>query len=361
MNGERARATAATFGRPPGRTAAIGGTDEHVDVRRVLVGRGDRVELRARLERAVPGIDLRFLDVAELDGRLVDELRREAPDEVYVDLDAGLDEATLTAIGSRLLMDGATVHFVFSQVGRPPLRATVRAVGDDCIVSLHAVTDATFPRLVRRVADVVGAALLLALLSPVFAVVAALVWTSMGRPIVHVQERLGRGGRRFPLFKFRSMVVDAESQLRHTPGAWQRYVESDFKLPADEDVRITPLGRVLRRTSLDELPQLWDVLLGRMSLVGPRPDLVEQVENYEAADRRRLSVKPGITGWAQVKGRDEIPWEERFRLDAWYVDNWSLGLDAKIVWLTFTQLGRGEPEPIEDTLNIERAKQRSGQ
>jgi len=331
MNGERARATAATFGRPPGRTAAIGGTDEHVDVRRVLVGRGDRVELRARLERAVPGIDLRFLDVAELDGRLVDELRREAPDEVYVDLDAGLDEATLTAIGSRLLMDGATVHFVFSQVGRPPLRATVRAVGDDCIVSLHAVTDATFPRLVRRVADVVGAALLLALLSPVFAVVAALVWTSMGRPIVHVQERLGRGGRRFPLFKFRSMVVDAESQLRHTPGAWQRYVESDFKLPADEDVRITPLGRVLRRTSLDELPQLWNVLRGEMSLVGPRAIVPEELAEYGEYGRMLLRVKPGLTGVWQVSGRSTISYPERARIDLRYVEGRTLRGDLGIL------------------------------
>ena len=331
MNGERARATAATFGRPPGRTAAIGGTDEHVDVRRVLVGRGDRVELRARLERAVPGIDLRFLDVAELDGRLVDELRREAPDEVYVDLDAGLDEATLTAIGSRLLMDDATVHFVFSQVGRPPLRATVRAVGDDCIVSLHAVTDATFPRLVRRVADVVGAALLLALLSPVFAVVAALVWTSMGRPIVHVQERLGRGGRRFPLFKFRSMVVDAESQLRHTPGAWQRYVESDFKLPADEDVRITPLGRVLRRTSLDELPQLWNVLRGEMSLVGPRAIVPEELAEYGEYGRMLLRVKPGLTGVWQVSGRSTISYPERARIDLRYVEGRTLRGDLGIL------------------------------
>jgi lipopolysaccharide/colanic/teichoic acid biosynthesis glycosyltransferase len=152
------------------------------------------------------------------------------------------------------------------------------------------------------------------------------------------------------------MVADAEAVLRETTALWERYVDTDFKLPAEEDARITPLGRVLRRTSLDELPQLWDVLLGRMSIVGPRPDLVEQVANYEPGDRRRLAVKPGITGWAQVQGRDEIPWEERFRLDAWYVDNWSLGLDARIVWLTFAQLGRAEPEPVEDTLNIERAK-----
>jgi lipopolysaccharide/colanic/teichoic acid biosynthesis glycosyltransferase len=168
--------------------------------------------------------------------------------------------------------------------------------------------------------------------------------------VIFRQRRAGKAGVPFAMHKFRTMVPNAielgrELQLSDDP----------FGL-LPNDPRITRSGRFLRRTSLDELPQLWDVLLGRMSLVGPRPDLVEQVANYEPGDRRRLAVKPGITGWAQVKGRDEIPWEERFRLDAWYVDNWSLGLDAKIVWLTFTQLGRGEPEPIEDTLNIERAK-----
>jgi lipopolysaccharide/colanic/teichoic acid biosynthesis glycosyltransferase len=333
MNGERARTAAATFGRAPGPTSTIGsnGVAEHAHVRRVLVGRADRAELRARLERAVPGIDLRFLDVAALDGQLVDELRREAPDEVYIDLDAGLDEATLNAIGARLLMDGAVLHFVLSQVGRPPVRATVRALGNDCIVSLHAVSDAALSRLVRRVVDVVGAALLLVLLSPVFAVVAALVWTAMGRPIVYVQERLGRGGRRFPLFKFRTMVVDAESRLRRTPGAWQRYVESDFKLPADEDVRITPLGRVLRRTSLDELPQLWNVLRGEMSLVGPRAIVPEELAEYGEYGRMLLRVKPGLTGVWQVSGRSTISYPERARMDLRYVEGRTLRGDLGIL------------------------------
>jgi lipopolysaccharide/colanic/teichoic acid biosynthesis glycosyltransferase len=152
------------------------------------------------------------------------------------------------------------------------------------------------------------------------------------------------------MHKFRTMVPDAIELGRKL-----QLSDDPFGL-LPNDPRITRSGRFLRRTSLDELPQLFDVLRGRMSLVGPRPDLVEQVANYEPADRRRLAVKPGITGWAQVQGRDEIPWEERFRLDAWYVDNWSLGLDARIVWLTFAQLGRAEPEPVEDTLNIERAK-----
>ena len=210
-------------------------------------------------------------------------------------------------------------------------------------------------RVVKGLLDRLLAAVAMVLLSPLFAGLALWIVLESGRPVIFRQRRAGKDGVPFAMHKFRTMVPNAielgrELQLSDDP----------FGL-LPNDPRITRSGRFLRRTSLDELPQLWDVLLGRMSLVGPRPDLVEQVENYEAADRRRLSVKPGIMGWAQVKGRDEIPWEERFRLDAWYVDNWSLGLDAKIVWLTLTQLGRGEPEPIEDTLNIERAKQRSGQ
>ena len=152
------------------------------------------------------------------------------------------------------------------------------------------------------------------------------------------------------MLKFRTMVQNAVELGRE-----QGLSEDPYGI-VPNDPRITRSGRFLRRTSLDELPQLLHVLFGQMSLVGPRPDLVEQVANYEPEDRRRLAVKPGITGWAQVMGRDEIPWEERFRLDAWYVDNWSLALDARIVLATFTQLGRPDPEPVEDTLNIERAR-----
>ncbi|HET7760547.1 MAG TPA: sugar transferase [Gaiellaceae bacterium] len=210
-------------------------------------------------------------------------------------------------------------------------------------------------RAVKEVLDRLLAAVALVLLSPLFAGLALWIVRESGRPVIFRQRRAGKDGVPFEMHKFRTMVANAvelgrELQLSDDP----------FGL-LPNDPRITRSGRFLRRTSLDELPQLWDVLLGRMSLVGPRPDLVEQVANYEPTDRRRLAVKPGITGWAQVKGRDEIPWEERFRLDAWYVDNWSLGLDARIVWMTLAQFGRPEPEPIEDTLNIERAKQRSGQ
>ena len=122
---------------------------------------------------------------------------------------------------------------------------------------------------------------------------------------------------------------------------------------------MTRVGRWLRRTGLDELPQLVNVLRGQMSLVGPRADLVEQAAGYADEERRRLTVRPGITGWAQVNGRDSVSWTERFALDLWYLDNWSLWLDAKILVRTVGEVFRAEPDPIEDTLNIERAKKRA--
>jgi len=207
-------------------------------------------------------------------------------------------------------------------------------------------------RLLKALLDRVAAVLALVLLSPLFAALALWIVLESGRPATFRQLRAGRDGVPFSMLKFRTMVPDAVELGRELALS-----DDPFGL-VPNDPRITRSGRFLRRTSLDELPQLWNVLRGQMSLVGPRPDLVEQVANYEPGDRRRLAVTPGITGWAQVQGRDEIPWEERFQLDAWYVDNWSLALDAKIVLRTLTQLGREEPEPLEDRLNIERARAR---
>jgi lipopolysaccharide/colanic/teichoic acid biosynthesis glycosyltransferase len=209
-------------------------------------------------------------------------------------------------------------------------------------------------RIVKAVLDRLAAAVALVVLSPLFAALALWIVLESGRPVIFRQRRAGRDGVPFSMLKFRTMVSDAVEVGRELA------LSDDPFGVVPNDPRITRSGRFLRRTSFDELPQLWNVLRGQMSLVGPRPDLVEQVANYERGDRRRLAVTPGITGWAQVQGRDEIPWEERFRLDAWYVDNWSLALDAKIVLRTFAQLGRKEPEPLEDRLNIERARAREG-
>jgi lipopolysaccharide/colanic/teichoic acid biosynthesis glycosyltransferase len=206
-------------------------------------------------------------------------------------------------------------------------------------------------RVVKAIIDRVTAAVALVLLSPLLAAVALWIWLDDGRPALIAQERAGKDGKPFRMLKCRTMVVDALE-------AGQRLgLEDPWGLVPD-DPRITRSGRFLRRTSLDELPQLLNVVKGQMSLVGPRPDLVEQVVNYSEHDRRRLAVLPGITGWSQVHGREEISWPERFEQDAWYVEHWSLWLDVKIVVATFTQLFRSSETPVEDKMNIERARAR---
>jgi lipopolysaccharide/colanic/teichoic acid biosynthesis glycosyltransferase len=205
-------------------------------------------------------------------------------------------------------------------------------------------------RLLKRVADRVAAAVLLVLLSPLLAAIAVWILLDGGRPVLLAQERVGKDGRRFTMLKFRTMVPNA-LELAHG-------LTDDPYGVVPDDPRITKPGGLLRRTSLDELPQLWNVLVGQMSLVGPRPDLVEQAANYTDRDRGRLAVEPGITGWSQVNGREEITWPERIEQDLWYIEHWSLGLDAKILLRTFTQLGREEERPVEDEMNIERARSR---
>ncbi|MET0939504.1 MAG: sugar transferase [Gaiellaceae bacterium] len=205
-------------------------------------------------------------------------------------------------------------------------------------------------RVVKRVADPVLALVALVALSPVFLAISLWIVVESGRPIFFVYPRAGNDGRSFRMVKFRTMVQDAIELGRSTG------ISRDPFGVVKDDPRITGAGRWLRRTSLDELPQLVNVLLGHMSLVGPRADLVEQAAHYTDEEARRLTVLPGITGWAQVHGRDSVTWQERFRMDLWYIDNWSLWLDVKIVFKTFGELFRNEPEPIEDELNIERAQ-----
>ena len=203
---------------------------------------------------------------------------------------------------------------------------------------------------VKRVLDPLFAALLLLVLSPVFLAVTLVVLLGSGRPIFFVHPRAGRDGKPFRMIKFRTMVPDAIELGRR-----MNLSEDPFGL-VENDPRMTRGGRFLRRTGLDELPQLVNVLRGEMSLVGPRPDLVEQAANYTPFERGRLAVRPGITGWSQIHGRDEMTWPERFRFDAWYLEHWSLWLDLRILLRTFGQLFRAEPVPVVDTLNIERAQ-----
>ena len=176
----------------------------------------------------------------------------------------------------------------------------------------------------KRIFDLVVAAIALVLLSPLLLLVALAVRARLGSPIFFRQQRPGLGGRPFELIKFRTMRLESP-------------VGSGVDSDAD---RLTRLGRVLRSASLDELPELWNVLRGDMSLVGPRPLLMQYLERYTPHQARRHEVKPGLTGWAQVNGRNAISWEEKLSLDVWYVDHRSFGLDLKVLWLTLLQLVR---------------------
>ncbi len=173
----------------------------------------------------------------------------------------------------------------------------------------------------NRALDVAGASLGLALASPALAAAALAIKLEDGGPVFYRQRRVGHQGREFELVKLRTMVVGAERQ-----GAGWAVNRGD--------PRITRVGRALRRLSLDELPQLWNVVRGDMSLIGPRPTLAYQVERYTPRQRRRLEVMPGITGWAQIHGRAALPWEERIELDVWYVENRSPRVDLKILLRT---------------------------
>ena len=180
----------------------------------------------------------------------------------------------------------------------------------------------------NRVADVVGAALGLALAWPVLAAAAVAIKLEDRGPVLYRQTRVGQDGADFELLKLRTMVVGAETQ-----GAGFAVDQGDR--------RITRVGRLLRAASIDELPQLWNVLRGEMSLIGPRPTLRYQVEKYTARQARRLEVRPGLTGWAQIHGRATLPWEDRIELDVWYVEHRSPRVDLKILLRTPLALFRG--------------------
>ena len=188
----------------------------------------------------------------------------------------------------------------------------------------------------KRLLDLTGSIVGLAFSAPLAAAVGGAILIVMGRPVIFVQERAGRQGKPFKLYKFRTMTELSD--------------DADKRLSDEE--RLGGFGRFLRRTSLDELPQLWNVFKGEMSLVGPRPLLLDYVPLYNQEQRRRLDVKPGLTGWAQINGRNAITWEQKFVYDAWYVDHQSLGLDLKIVAVTLLRVltGRGISQSGHSTM-----------
>jgi lipopolysaccharide/colanic/teichoic acid biosynthesis glycosyltransferase len=183
-----------------------------------------------------------------------------------------------------------------------------------------------FQRAVKRAVDASVAGAVLLAFCPLLVVVWLSVRWKMGKPAIFRQQRPGLHERPFVLYKFRTMTDACGPD-----GA-----------PKPDGERLTPLGRLLRRTSLDELPQFWNVLRGDMSLVGPRPLLTQYLERYTPEQARRHDVPPGITGWAQINGRNAVSWEEKFALDCWYVDHWSLRLDLRILLKTIGKVFCGE-------------------
>jgi exopolysaccharide biosynthesis polyprenyl glycosylphosphotransferase len=194
-------------------------------------------------------------------------------------------------------------------------------------------------RVVKEIVDRVGGVFLLGLLSPMLAVLAVAIKVNDRGPVFYRQRRIGKDGKAFTMVKFRSMGTDAEARRIGLLGLNEAQGPL-FKLR--KDPRVTRVGAVLRRYSLDELPQLFNVVAGSMSLVGPRPPLPEETERYGPDARRRLLVKPGLTGLWQVSGRSDLPWEEAVRLDLRYVEDWSLALDALILWKTVRAVLKGQ-------------------
>ncbi|MEM6755325.1 MAG: sugar transferase, partial [Cyanobacteria bacterium P01_C01_bin.38] len=181
-------------------------------------------------------------------------------------------------------------------------------------------------RIIKSVLDRFVAAIALLVLSPLILIVAIAIYFRMGSPLIFSQPRPGKDGKIFRFYKFRTMTDEKDAE---------------GNLLSDEE-RLTAFGEFLRESSLDEIPQLWNIVKGDMSMVGPRPLLVRYLERYSPQQARRHEVKPGITGLAQVKGRNAISWEQKFELDVWYIDNWSLWLDLKILVMTFVKVLRKE-------------------
>ena len=191
--------------------------------------------------------------------------------------------------------------------------------------------------MIKRAFDILGAMIGLIFSSPILIAISLIIRREMGSPVLFRQTRPGLHGKPFQMIKFRTMrdVIDTDGR------------------PLPDAERLTNLGRFLRSSSLDELPELWNVLKGEMSLVGPRPLLMEYLPLYSPEQARRHAVRPGVTGWAQVNGRNAISWDKKFALDVWYVDNRSLWLDLKIVWLTIRKVIKrdGISAPGEATMS----------
>ncbi|WP_426573418.1 sugar transferase [Aquihabitans sp. McL0605] len=280
------------------------------------------VDDSAPAREPVPGLPL-LGGVAELPGIL-----HEFPNASVIVAASAVESAVTNRLARDLLDQGVHVELSSTLRDISSQRLTVRPLGRFPIVYVEPVTRGGWRAWAKRTFDVVGAGMLLILTAPILAVVAVAVRLDSKGPVLFRQVRVGRDSEPFSVLKVRTMVVDAEARLADL----RELNEADgplFKMA--DDPRITRVGRFLRVTSLDELPQFWNVLRGDMSLVGPRPALPHETEEWDALLTQRLRVKPGITGMWQVSGRSDTTFEDYTRLDLYYVDNWSLATDLAIL------------------------------
>ena len=280
------------------------------------------VDDHAPAREPVPGVPL-LGGVAELPGIL-----HEFPNASVIVAASAVESAVTNRLARDLLDQGVHVELSSTLRDISSQRLTVRPLGRFPIVYVEPVTRGGWRAWAKRTFDIVGAGLLLVLTAPILLVVAVAVKLDSKGPVLFRQVRVGRDSEPFSVLKVRTMVVDAEARLAEL----RELNEADgplFKMT--DDPRITRVGKFLRVTSLDELPQLWNVLRGDMSLVGPRPALPHETEEWDALLTQRLRVKPGITGMWQVSGRSDTSFEDYTRLDLYYVDNWSLATDLAIL------------------------------
>ncbi len=335
----------------------------------LVVGRGPEAAFCIKEMRERPSLGYRVIGAVDIGAP-----RSQAPETyegvpVISDL-AGLPEAIRESQANEIIIadshvDGDALFDVMMRCGRRrgvefriapslfnclPSKTEVDQIGALPMIRLFREPLSDFARGTKRISDIVIASLTLALLSPFWLLIALLIKFDSKGPVFYAQERVGMDGRIFVVYKFRTMRTDADSDIHRE---YQRkfiagHAEAnvgDAKRPAyklRDDPRITRVGRVLRRLSLDEVPQLFNVLRGDMSIVGPRPPIPYEVEAYELRHRKRLDMKPGLTGLWQVSGRNRLPFEEMVKLDLFYIENWSLLFDLKIILRTVLVMLRGD-------------------
>ncbi len=266
-------------------------------------------------------------------------LRENAIDDLFVGLTLRSNFETIQEIGREAEQGGLVVHML-ADLFKSHHAWNGETVADDmAMLSLSPVTESRVALAMKRAVDFIGSSLLLAALSPLFLLVAIIIKLDSKGPIFFFQERAGRNQRRFKMVKFRSMVANAE-ELRRALEAQNEVKGNAFKIKRDP--RVTRVGAFMRKHSIDELPQLFNVWKGEMSLVGPRPAVAADAGKYTLGERRRLSVKQGMTGLWQVSGRHSLSYEEWLRLDLGYIDSWSLYQDFIILLKTFREVVQGK-------------------